>query len=416
MQRRPALKRETRYLRELSVVPGCIPFRPRLPVASVTGVHTEDHGQHADRGQEEENEEDLENCDHHVTTVTWPHRSREWQDCQCSSILCHNLVMLRNVAVPVFDQVAVFELGVICEVFGFDRTADGLPGYDFAVCAIEPPPLRTSSGFLIDTPYGLDRLASADLIAIPAWRDNEERPPEALLEALRAAVARGARVMSVCSGAFVLAAAGLLDGRTATTHWRDAARLAEMYPSVTVDPNVLYIDDGSVLTSAGSAAGIDLCLHIVRAEHGAGVANTLARRMVVPPHRDGGQAQFIEMPVVDHNRGDDLSSVLAWAQGRLDEPLSVRHLAGRANMSARTFARRFVDVTGTTPHQWLLAQRVELAQRMLEETDHAVEEVAQRSGFGTAAMLRHHFFHWRGTSPQLYRRTFRTGAKRAHSV
>jgi transcriptional regulator GlxA family with amidase domain len=325
-------------------------------------------------------------------------------------------LVLQNVAVPVFGQVDVFELGVLCEVFGFDRTADGLPGYDFAVCAVEAPPLRTSSGFMIDTPHGLDRLARADLIAIPAWRDVEELPPEALLEALREAVARGARVMSLCSGAFVLAAAGLLDGRTATTHWRYAARLAERYPSVIVDPNVLYIDDGPVLTSAGTAAGIDLCLHIVRTEHGATVANKLARRMVVPPHRDGGQAQYIEMPVVDHERGDDLTSVLAWAQERLDQPLTVRHLAGRANMSARTFARRFVDVTGTTPHQWLLAQRVEMAQRMLEQTDHGVEEVAQRAGFGTAAMLRHHFSHWRGTSPQLYRRAFRTGAKRAHSV
>jgi transcriptional regulator GlxA family with amidase domain len=182
-----------------------------------------------------------------------------------------------------------------------------------------------------------------------------------------------------------------------------------------VDPNVLYIDDGSVLTSAGSAAGIDLCLHIVRVEHGAAVANSLARRMVVPPHRDGGQAQYIEMPVVDHERGDDLTAVLAWAQERLDEPMTVGHLASQANMSARTFARRFVDVTGTTPHQWLVSQRVEMAQRMLEETDHGVEVVAQRAGFGTAAMLRHHFSHWRGTSPQLYRRTFRTGAKKAHS-
>jgi transcriptional regulator GlxA family with amidase domain len=320
--------------------------------------------------------------------------------------------VLQNVAVVVFDQVSVFELGVLCEVFGFDRTADGLPGYDFAVCAAEPGVLRTSSGFSVDTPYGLERLASAELIAIPGWRDLDERPPEPLLEALRQAVARGSRVMSVCTGAFVLAAAGLLDGRRAATHWRDAPMLAKNYPAVEVDPNVLYIDDGLVLTSAGSAAGIDLCLHVVRVEHGATVANALARRMVVPPHRDGGQAQYIEMPIVDHQRGDDLTAVLAWAAAHLDQPLTVADLSRRANMSARTFARRFVAVTGTTPHHWLTAQRVELAQRLLEETEHGVELVAQQTGFGTAAMLRHHFTHHRGTSPQLYRRTFRRTADR----
>lgn len=320
--------------------------------------------------------------------------------------------MLKNVAVAACDRVSVFELGVLCEVFGFDRTADGLPGYDFAVCAAEPPPLRTSSGFSLETPFGLERLASADLIAIPGWRDIDEHPPEALLEALRQAVARGSRVMSVCTGAFVLAAAGLLDGRRATTHWQDAAVLADRYPAVEVDPNVLYIDDGLVLTSAGTAAGIDLCLHIVRLEHGASVANALARRMVVPPHRDGGQAQYIEMPMMDHDRGDDLTAVLGWAQGNLDQPLTVGDLAQRANMSDRTFARRFVAVTGTTPHQWLTAQRVEMAQRLLEETEHGVEMVAQQTGFGNAAMLRHHFTQHRGTSPQLYRRTFRRTTER----
>lgn len=315
--------------------------------------------------------------------------------------------MLKNVAVPVFDKVSVFELGVISEVFGLDRTSDGLPGYDFAVCAAEPPPLRTSAGFTLDTQFGLERLASADLIAIPGWRSIDDPPPEPLLEALREAVARGARVMSVCTGAFVLAAAGLLDGRRATTHWQDAPFLAARYPAVDVDPNVLYIDDGQVLTSAGTAAGIDLCLHIIRLEHGATIANSIARRMVVPPHRDGGQAQYIEMPMMDHDRGDDLSAVLGWARANLDQPLSVGDLALRANMSARTFARRFVDVTGTTPHQWLTAQRVEMAQRLLEETEQGVEMVAQQTGFGTAAMLRHHFTQHRGTSPQLYRRTFR---------
>ena len=319
--------------------------------------------------------------------------------------------MLRNVAVVAYHGMSAFEMAVVCEVFGLDRTEDGLPGYDFAVCAVDPPPVHTTSGFLIDTPHGIERLATADLIAIPGWRDDVEPPPEALLDALRAAVDRGARVMSVCTGAYVLAAAGLLDGRRATTHWRWAERFARMYPAVDVDPNVLYVDSGSVLTSAGTAAGIDLCLHIVRQEHGASVANAIARRMVVAPHRTGGQAQYIDAPVADPLSGADLSAVLAWAHKHLDEELTVTRLAAQAHMSARTFARRFVAATGTTPHQWLVTQRVELAQRLLEETDHGIEAVAQRSGFGTAAMLRHHFSHWRGTSPQLYRRAFRSGVR-----
>ncbi len=315
--------------------------------------------------------------------------------------------MLRDVAVAVCDGVSVFELGVLCEVFGTDRSADGLPRYDFAVCAAEPGPLRTSSGFTVVPEHGLERLASADLVAVPAWRSVAEPPPEALLDALRAAVARGARVMSVCSGAFVLAAAGLLDGRRATTHWRHARALAERYPLVDVDPNVLYVDAGQVLTSAGTAAGIDLCLHLVRAEHGAAIANAVARRMVVPPHREGGQAQYVETPVPDSPAADDLGEVLDWAAGHLDQPLTVEALAGRALMSPRTFARRFRAATGTTPHHWLLGQRLLLAERLLEHGDHSVEEVARRAGFGSAATLRHHFGRARGTTPRAYQRTFR---------
>ena len=314
--------------------------------------------------------------------------------------------MLRNVAVAVGQNAAPFEIGVVCEVFGFDRSEDGLPVYDFALVAVDPPPLRTTSGFMIDTPYGLERLAEADLIAIPGW-DSPSAPSPQFLQALRDAVDRGARVMSVCTGAFVLAAAGLLDGRRATTHWRHAARLARLYPAVDVDPNVLYIDAGQVLTSAGTAAGIDLSLHIVRQEHGAAVANAIARRMVVPPHRDGGQAQYIETPVAQGAETDDLTPVLGWVQANLDAEVSVDDLAQRANMSVRTFNRRFVAVTGTTPHRWLTAQRLGMAQRLLEETNLDVERVAQQTGFGTAATLRHHFGRRRGTSPHLYRRTFR---------
>ena len=311
--------------------------------------------------------------------------------------------MLRNVAVAVCNDVAPFELGVVCEVFGIDRTDTGLPGYDFAVCAAEPPPLR-SGGFTLVPDHGLDRLAEADLVAVPNWRSVDEDPPAALLDALRAVVDRGGRVMSVCSGAFVLAAAGLLDGRRATTHWRYAADLAARYPAVDVDPNVLYVDADPVYTSAGTAAGIDLCLHLVREEHGVAVANAIARRMVVPPHRDGGQAQYVEAPVPLPHR-DDLADVLTWAVEHLDEPLTVETLAARALMSPRTFARRFRAATGTTPYAWLLHQRTLLAQRLLED-GHSVEEVARRSGFGSAATLREQFGRVRGISPSAYRRTF----------
>lgn len=312
--------------------------------------------------------------------------------------------MLSNVAVAVCDGVSVFELGVVCEVFGVDRSDTGLPKFDFAVCAAEPPPLRSGGGFSITPAFGLDRVAAADLVAVPHWRSPDERPPEALLDALRAVVERGGRVMSVCSGAFVLAAAGLLDGRRATTHWRYAAALAERYPEVDVDPNVLYVDAGPVLTSAGTAAGIDLCLHVVREEHGPAVANAIARRMVVPPHRDGGQAQYVDAPVPAPRR-DDLAETLAWAVEHLDEPLTVDDLATHALMSPRTFARRFKSVTGTTPYAWLLHQRMLHAQQLLEQ-GLAVEEVARRAGFGSAATLREQFARVRGTTPSAYRRTF----------
>jgi transcriptional regulator GlxA family with amidase domain len=316
--------------------------------------------------------------------------------------------VLKNVAVAACDRVPAFELGVVCEVFGLDRTADGLPGYDFAVCAAEPPPLRSTSGFFIDTPHGLDRLTHADLIAIPAWRDVKERPPEGLLQGLRDAVDRGARVMSVCSGAFVLAAAGLLDGRRATTHWRHVKALAEHYPAIHVQPDVLYIDEGSVLTSAGTAAGIDLCLYIVRQEFGAEIANAIARRMVVPAHRDGGQAQYIEAAVVDANDANGFAGILAWAQEHLDEPLTVERLAAQGHMSSRTFARRFLKSTGTTPHRWLLTQRIALSQRLLETTDLSIDEVAERCGFGSASALRTQFLRHLRTRPLAYRRSFRS--------
>ena len=326
--------------------------------------------------------------------------------CQLSGMM---VSMLRDVAVVVLDGFAPFELGVICEVFGVERTDEGLPRYNFAVVAGESGPLRSEVGFSLESPFGLDRLESADLIAIPATGDDrrsQDQWPEPLLAALRRAVERGARVLSVCTGAFVLGAAGLLDGRACTTHWRHADQLARLYPAAKVDPAVLYVDADPVITSAGTAAGIDACLYLVRKEHGSRIANAIARRMVVPPHRDGGQAQFVDRPIEDP-ACDTLGDLVEWMQRNLDRLVTVDQLADLAAMSPRTFARRFVRETGTTPQRWLTGQRILLAQEMLEETDETVDVIAERSGFVTAATFRHHFRAWRATTPQAYRRAFR---------
>lgn len=312
--------------------------------------------------------------------------------------------MVRDVVALVEDPVAVFELGVLCEVFGLDRSADGLPRFSFAVAATRPGTFRTSSGFEIKVEHGLRRLGRADLIAVPGWSTSGAPAPPAVVAALRTAVGRGARVLGICSGTFLLAAAGLLDGRRAATHWRYAERLAELYPAVTVDADALYVDNGAVVTTAGTAAAIDACLHLVRVDHGAGVANAIARRMVVPAHRSGGQAQFIEaaVPVDD----DQFAAVLDWAAQRLDAPILVSAWAAQARMSPRTFARRFRAATGTTPRQWLIDQRVLHAQRLLEDTDLSVESVAQAVGFASADALRHQMSTRRGTTPSAHRRAF----------
>lgn len=316
--------------------------------------------------------------------------------------------MLKNVAAVLLNDVHPFELGVVCEVFGIDRRAEGLPSYDFALVAAEASPVRAVPGFTIGTPHGLDRLEEADLIAVPVGDDfsHREFPPE-LLGALRRAVDRGARVLSVCVGAFVLGEAGLLDGRRCTTHWKYADVLARRFPAAKVDPDVLYVDEDPVITSAGTSAGIDACLHLVRKLQGSDVANGIARRMVVPPHRDGGQAQYIERPVPDA-REDGVREVLAWMERHMDRELTVEQLAAQASMSARTFARRFRQATGTTPYRWLLRQRVLFAQRLLEGTDETVEAIAARTGFPNAAALRHQFVRSLGTTPHAYRRTFRS--------
>jgi AraC family transcriptional regulator, transcriptional activator FtrA len=317
--------------------------------------------------------------------------------------------VLRSVAVPLLDGVSPFELGVLCEVFGIDRSEHGLPRLDFLVCAERPgEPLRSKAGFSITADHPMDVLADVDLVAVPAAPPSAAYPP-ALLQGLRDAVDRGAWVMSVCSGAFALAAAGVLDGRRCTTHWMYTDALAEAVPTATVEPDVLFVEDGTVLTSAGTAAGVDASLHLVRRELGSAVAAAIARRMVVPPQRDGGQRQYVEAPV-PKCEADTLEPVLTWALERLDDDLDVERLARKALLSERTFARRFRAETGTTPHQWVTGQRVLLARRLLEETDLSVEEVARRSGLGTAAMLRHHFTRVVGANPVSYRRTFRQTA------
>ncbi len=311
------------------------------------------------------------------------------------------------VASLLLPEVSLFELAVPCEVFGVDRSDLVEPWYRHIVCAVGDGEARGESGLRLTAQYGLDDLRRADTIIIPAWPvSNGLEPPDHLLDALRRAHRRGARLVSLCTGAFVLAAAGVLDGRSATTHWMAADDLARRYPGVSVNPRVLYVEDGNVFTSAGTAAGIDLCLHIVRRDHGAEVANAVARRMVVPPHRDGGQAQYVEAPVPQITTEDPFDTVLAWVLQHLDQNLTVEDLADRAMMSPRTLARRFVDSTGSTPHQWILNQRVLLAQRLLETTSQPVEWIATQCGFGSAGTLRTQFQRYLATSPQAYRRTF----------
>jgi AraC family transcriptional regulator, transcriptional activator FtrA len=314
--------------------------------------------------------------------------------------------MLRKVAVVVMDGVAAFELGVLCEVFGTDRRADGFPYYRFHLCSPDGKPVAVKSGFTITPQADLTPMADADLVAVPAHADAAV-VPEPVLAALRRAADRGAYVLSVCSGAFVLGQAGLLDGRECTTHWNYADELAAQFPAAKVRCNSLYVQDGNILTGAGTAAGIDACLHLVRQEHGSEIATKLARRMVVPPHRDGGQAQFIEMPIPRTPDAPTLEPVLSWLLANLDRTVSVDDLAARAHMAPRTFARRFRAETGTTPHEWVTGQRVLLARRLLEETDLGVDAVAGRSGFGDAATLRHHFGRRVGATPHAYRATFR---------
>ena len=319
-----------------------------------------------------------------------------------------------TVAVYAFDGMSPFELGCVVEVFGLPRPELGVPWYELKVCAESAAqPLRAVGGFTMSTEHGLDDFAAADTVIVTAVPDVRGEVPAPLISALQNAHERGARVVSICSGAFALAAAGLLDGRTATTHWRYADLLAERYPHVHVDPDVLYVDDGNILTSAGSAAGLDLCLHIVRKDHGPSVANSVARRLVLPPHREGGQAQFIEaavrpLPDADTTDAGGVGRSLEWALAHLSSPIAVADLARAARMSQRSYLRHFARATGTSPLRWLVAQRIAAARPLLETTDAPVEEVGAAVGFADAATFRHHFSRTVGTSPSAYRRTFRS--------
>ncbi|MFI9723193.1 helix-turn-helix domain-containing protein [Streptomyces sp. NPDC052396] len=312
---------------------------------------------------------------------------------------------MNTVALAVTDGVPHFELAAPFEVFGSDWSHLADPWYEFTLCG--PAGARVEGGWLrLEPGQGLEWLAAAHTVIVPACADIDREPPAELVAAVRAAHRAGARVVSLCTGAFVLAAAGLLDGRRATTHWAHAAALAARYPAVRVDPDVLYVDEGRVLTSAGKAAAMDLCLHLVRLDHGSAVANDLARRLVVPPHRPGGQAQFVTTPVPEP-RAHALSTLLPWALERLDRSLTVEDLARQAHMSSRNLARHFTAVTGTTPLRWLQTQRIHRAQELLETTDDSVESIAAATGMGTAASLRRHFNRTVGVPPDAYRRTFR---------
>ncbi|MGV9370497.1 transcriptional regulator FtrA [Micromonospora tulbaghiae] len=320
-----------------------------------------------------------------------------------------------TVSVLAYEGMSVFETGIVTEVFGLPRPEFDLPWYELTVCAETPGTVRLVGGATLHTGHGLDAFAAAGTLIVPGVADVHADPTPALTGALRAAHRRGARIVSICSGAFALAGAGLLDGRRATTHWRYADLLARRHPAVRVDPDVLYVDDGDILTSAGSAAGLDLCVHLVRRDHGPTIANAVARRLVVPPHREGGQAQFIESPVPGDPEDDRLAASMSWALANLGTPITVDRLARQAHMSARTYLRHFARATGTTPIRWLIDRRVQASLPLLETTTVPIEEVATTVGFETAVTFRHHFTAAMRTSPSAYRRAFtRPGGRRAH--
>jgi transcriptional regulator GlxA family with amidase domain len=313
----------------------------------------------------------------------------------------------RSIAVVAFDRISAFHLSVPCLVFGEDRRELGVPAFELRVCAAEGGKLRTTAGFSLATRFGLGRLHEADIVIVPSWRDPDERPPERLLSALRRAHASRKQLVGLCLGAFVLAEAGLLDGRRATTHWQWADAFAARFPRVQLDRRVLYVDDDDIVTSAGTAAGLDCCLHLLRKQIGAELANRVARRLVLAPHRQGGQAQYIEQPIQRDLAADPLAETLSWAGSQLQRAHSLDSLAKRSHMSRRTFTRRFRQTTGTSVSRWLIAQRVAHAQRLLETSTAGIEQIASAAGFGSALSLRQHFVAALSVSPAQYRREFR---------
>jgi AraC family transcriptional activator FtrA len=315
-----------------------------------------------------------------------------------------------TVSVLTYAGMSVFETGIVTEVFGLPRPEFDVPWYRLAVCSATPAPVPVVGGAFIQTGHDLSDLAAAGTVIIPGVSDVRADPAPEILDALREAHRRGARILSICSGAFALAAAGLLDGRRATTHWRYASVFRARFPQVELDPDVLYRADGDVWTSAGSAAGMDLCLHVVRSDYGAAIANAVARRLVVQPHRDGGQAQFIEAPMPAEASDDRIAASLAWALAHLAEPLTLEALARRAHMSPRTFLRHFTRATGTSPIRWLLRQRVQASLALLETSDATIERIASTVGFDTPVTYRHHFHNAMRTSPSAYRQAFRARA------
>jgi transcriptional regulator GlxA family with amidase domain len=311
-----------------------------------------------------------------------------------------------HVVAAVVDQGALtFDLAVPCEVFGTDRRDIVDPWYEFLVVAAGDRRVRTQTGFMLEAQHGLEALARADTIVVPGWSDPEDEPSEALKETLVEAHDRGARIVSLCTGAFVLGAAGLLDGRRATTHWMYAERLQHRYPDVRLDPDVLYVVDGDVMTSAGTAAGVDLCLHLVALDHGVDIAATVARRLVMPLFRSGGQAQYVDAPL--DPAPDGLAALLDWARARVGDGISVDDLASRGAMSVRTLNRRFRAALAMPPGEWLQRERLRLAQRLLESGDAPISTVARRAGYDSPATMRAQFAARLQTSPRAYRETFR---------
>ncbi|ALL69307.1 transcriptional regulator, AraC family with amidase-like domain [Paraburkholderia caribensis MBA4] len=310
------------------------------------------------------------------------------------------------VAALVYDRLCTFEFGCVTELFALERPELGVKWYRFAVCAVEAGPIRAAGGIGIAAPYSLKMLDRASTIVVPGWRDPDERPPEPLLKKIRAAVGRGARVCSICSGVFVLAAAGVLDGKTVTTHWRYADKLQQRYPQLRVKPDALYVDEGQVITSAGSAAGLDMLLHLVRRDYGSAIANRVAQRLVVPPHRDGGQAQFVPRPMPQDD-GGRLARLMDYVRANPALAHTLASLAGQAAMSPRTLQRQFRDATGMAPYDWLIRERVAIARELLESpADLPMSRVAELAGFGSEESLRRHFRRIALTSPGAYRKKF----------